>query len=64
MKKGLNRIRELERQNYANYLKFCEEQFLSRHLYTRLSELQLRNAPAEYIERCEADIAEFCGLGA
>ncbi len=62
MKKGLNRIRELERQNYANYRKFCEEQFLSRHLYTRLSELQLRNAPAEYIERCEADIAEFCGL--
>lgn len=62
MKKGLERIREIERQNSANYRKYCEEQFLRRHLYTRLSELQLRNAPDEYIARCEADIAEFCGL--
>lgn len=62
MKKGLERIREIERQNNANYRKYCEEQFLRRHLYTRLSELQLRNAPAEYIERCEADIAALCGL--
>lgn len=60
----MERIREIERQNSANYREYCEEQFLRRHMLTRLSELQLRNAPAEYIERCEADIAEFCGLGA
>lgn len=63
MKKGLERIREIERQNYAHYRQYCEEQFLRRHMLTRLSELLIRNAPAEYIERCEADIAEFCGLG-
>ena len=62
MKKGLERIREIEQQNSANYRKYCEEQFLRRHLYTRLSELQIRNAPAEYIARCEADIAALCGL--
>lgn len=35
MKKGLERIREIERQDSANYRKYCEEQFLRRHLYTR-----------------------------
>lgn len=64
MKKGLNRIREIERQNYANYRKFCEEQFLRRHIELRQEQLRAQGAPEAMIDDCRSNIEYYCGLGA
>ena len=58
----MERIREIERQNDANYRRYCEEQFLRRHIEPRQEQLRAQGAPEAMIGDCRSNIEYYCGL--